>query len=390
MPEGPAIYLDYAATTPVAPEVAAAMLECLGADANFANPSSTHSPGRCAAAAVERARAQVAALIGARAGEIVWTSGATESDNLAILGAARYLRDRGRHLVTSRIEHKAVIDSFRALEREGWEVTWLEPEPSGVHPPEQVAAALREDTTLVSIMLVNNEIGVLQDVAAIGERCRERGVLLHVDAAQGVGKLPVDVTALNADLLSLTAHKLYGPKGIGALYVAARPGVQLSPLLHGGGQERGLRPGTLPVHQIAGLGAAAALAAEALETGEPARIAALRRRAWDGLAAAGGVTLNGDPERRVAGILNVSVEGVEGESLRYAMQPVALASGSACNSASAEPSYVLRALGRGDRLAESSLRLSFGRWTTEEEVDAAVARFQAAVAHLRALSPAAA
>ncbi len=384
-PAGEPIYLDYAATTPVDAAVAEAMAGCLGREGVFANAASLmHEPGRRAAAAVEEARQEVAALIGAEPREIIWTSGATEADNLAILGAARYFRDRGRHLVTSRIEHKAVLDAFGRLEREGFEVTWLEPDGEGRIPPESVAAALRDDTLLASVMWVNNETGVINDVAAIGEICRSRGVLFHVDAAQAVGKLPIRLSELAVDFLALTAHKLYGPKGVGALFVANRPGVQLEPLFAGGGQERGLRPGTLPVHQIVGLGTCAGIAAGQMAA-ESRRIGSLRDRLWAGLSAVPGVLLNGSPSGRIAGILNVSVEGVDGESLFAALSPLAVASGSACNTTSGEPSYVLRALGRDDRLAGASVRFSLGRYTTETEVDAAVGIFGEAVAHLRGL-----
>lgn len=380
------VYFDYAATTPVDDAVAAAMTRCLGRDGVYGNASSVmHAPGREAAAAVARAREQVAALLGAAPREIVFTSGATEADNLAILGAARYFRDRGRHVVTSRIEHKAVLDAVGRLEREGFAVTRLAPDAEGRVDPSCVAAALREDTLLVSTMWVNNETGVVNDVEAIGRLCRDRGVLFHVDAAQAVGKLPVDLSRLPIDFLALTAHKFYGPKGIGALYMADRPGVQVEPLLAGGGQERGIRPGTLPVHQIVGLGAAAALAAEVLGE-EPERLARLRERLEAGLLAVPGVLLNGGGARRIPGIVNVSVRGVEGESLFAALAPLAVASGSACNTTSGEASYVLRAVGRDDRLAGASVRFSLGRYTTTDEVERAVGIFTQAVAHLRRIA----
>ncbi len=380
------IYLDYAATTPVDDAVAAAMAGYLGREGVYANASSLmHEPGRRAAAAVDAARNALAELLGARPGELVFTSGATEADNLAILGAARYFADRGRHLVTTRIEHKAVLDAARRLEREGFEVTWLEPDDEGRIDPAAVAAALRDDTLLASVMWVNNETGVVNDVEAIGRACRERGVLFHVDAAQAVGKLPVDLASLPVDFLALTAHKFYGPKGIGALYIADRPGVQVQPILYGGGQERGLRPGTLPVHQIVGLGVAAARAQEELAA-ERGRLAALRQRLTGGLTAVADVLVNGAGAERIPGIVNVSVAGVDGESLFASLEPLAVASGSACNTTSGEPSYVLRALGRDDRLAGSSVRFSLGRYTTEDEIDRAVRIFGRAVGRLRRIA----
>ncbi len=380
------IYLDYAATTPVDDAVAAAMAGYLGRDGVYANASSLmHEPGRRAAAAVDAARNALAGLLGAQPAELVFTSGATEADNLAILGAARYFADRGRHLVTTGIEHKAVLDAARRLEREGFEVTWLEPDGEGRIDPAAVAAALRDDTLLTSVMWVNNETGVVNDVEAIGRACRERGVLFHVDAAQAVGKLPVDLASLPVDFLALTAHKFYGPKGIGALYVADRPGVQVQPLLYGGGQERGLRPGTLPVHQIVGLGAAAARAQEELAA-ERGRLSALRQRLTAGLTAVADVLVNGAGAERIPGIVNVSVAGVDGESLFASLEPLAVASGSACNTTSGESSYVLRALGRDDRLAGASVRFSLGRYTTEGEVDRTVRIFGRAVDHLRRIA----
>ena len=380
------IYLDYAATTPVDEAVAAAMARCLGRDGVYGNAASLmHEPGRRAAAAVDAARTELAALLGARPGELVFTSGATEADNLAVIGAARYFADRGRHLVTTRIEHKAVLDAARRLEREGWEVTWLEPDGEGRIDPASVAAALRDDTVLAAVMWVNNETGVVNDVEAIGRLCRARGVLFHVDAAQAVGKLPIDLARLPVDFLALTAHKFYGPKGVGALYIADRPGVQVQPLLYGGGQERGLRPGTLPVHQIVGLGAAAARAREELPR-EPARLAELRDRLTAGLTDVDGVLVNGGGAERIPGIVNVSVAGVDGESLFASLEPLAVASGSACNTTSGEPSYVLRALGRDDRLAGASVRFSLGRYTTADEVDRAVGIFTGAVGRLRRIA----
>jgi cysteine desulfurase len=382
------IYLDYAATTPVDPAVAAAVGRCLGDFDYLGNASSvTHVFGRHAAERVEQARAEVAALIGAAPGEIVFTSGATESNNLAILGAARANAYRGRHIVSSRIEHKAVLDPLKRLEKEGFAVTLLAPDRRGRIEPDAVVAALRPDTVLASIMLVNNEIGTIADIAAIGALCRARGVLLHSDAAQAAGKTPVDVHALPLDFAAITAHKLYGPKGIGALYVRPEARAHLQPILFGGGQERGLRPGTLPTHQVAGFGVACDLARRELP-GEYTRLAALRDRLWQGLAMLEGVYLNGEDAARVPGILNVSFAGVEGESLVAGLHELAVATGSACNSASAEPSYVLRALGRDTQLAQSSLRLSFGRFTAPEHIDAAAAAIRREVTRLRGLSPA--
>lgn len=384
----PVVYLDYAATTPVDPRVADAMIECLRADGAHGNPASMgHDFGRRARALVEKARQQVAASIGARPECIVWTSGATESDNLAIFGIARFHADRGRHLITARTEHKAVLDPFKQLEREGFEVTWLKPGADGIVHPEQVREALRPDTQLVSLMHVNNETGVIQDVAAIGAICREREIAFHVDAAQSAGKLPLNVETMNIDLLSLTAHKSYGPKGIGALYVRRKPPLGLRPLLYGGGQEMGLRSGTLPTHQIVGMGLAFELGERDREE-DVARIKQLRERLWQGLAAIGGVELNGHPEQRVCGVLNVCFHDVEGESLRFALRDLAVSSGSACASGSDEASYVLRALGRSDQLAQSSIRFSLGRFTTVDEVDRAIASVTREVTRLRALSPA--
>ena len=341
-----------------------------------------HEYGRGARALVEKARAQVAAAIGARPECIIWTSGATESDNLAVKGVARFRGDRGRHIVSSRTEHKAVVNSLKQLEREGFEVAWLTPATDGCVHPDQVEAALRPDTQLVSLMHVNNEIGVIQDVAAVGRLCRERGVTFHVDAAQSAGKLPIDVEAMNVDLLSLTAHKAYGPKGIGALYVRRQPPVGLRPLIHGGGQESGLRSGTLATHQIVGMGAAIELAEREREV-DAARIRRLRDRLWEGLRAIGGVALNGAAEQRVAGLLNVSFYGVEGESLQFALRELAVSTGSACSSGAEEASYVLRALGRDDQLAQSSLRFSLGRFTTDRDVDVAVRTVAREVPRLR-------
>jgi cysteine desulfurase len=381
------IYLDYAATTPVDPRVAELMIECLRPGGPHGNPSSSgHDYGRRARALVEKARAQVAAAIGARPECIVWTSGATESDNLAVIGAARFNADRGRHIVSTRTEHKAVIDPLKHLEHEGFEVTWLRPDSHGIVHPDQVSAALRPDTQLVSLMHVNNETGVIQDVAAVGAICRERGVIFHVDAAQSAGKLPIDVESMNIDLLSLTAHKTYGPKGVGALYVRKRPPVGLQPLIHGGGQESGLRSGTLPTHQIVGMGAAFELANRDREQ-DVERIRGLRDRLWQGIASVGDVELNGHPEQRVANVLNVSFHGIEGESLQFALRELAVSAGAACSSASEAASYVLRALGRSDQLAQSSLRFSLGRFTTAEEIETAIEAVRREVTRLRSLSP---
>ena len=391
------VYLDNAATTPVDPRVAARMARVLSSDAEFGNAaSSSHSYGDAAATLIEAARAQVAAAVGAHPHEVVWTSGATEANNLAIFGVARYYRDHGRHLVTSRTEHKAVLDPCAELERRGWKVTYLVPARGGVVDSERLAAALRPDTVLVSLMQVNNEIGVLQDVAAMAEVCSKHGnTWLHVDAAQAVGKCTVDFAAAGVDLMSLSAHKAYGPKGAGALLVSkrgarahagTRAGVHLAALQFGGGQEQGLRSGTLATHQIVGMGLAFELAAEMLPA-EGRRIADLRDRLWRGLAPIGGVLRNGDPQRVVPNLLNVSFEGVEGESLLAAIRErIAVSTGSACTSATQEPSYVLRALGRSERLSESSLRFGLGRFTKEHEVDAAIAVLREAVPRLRRIS----
>lgn len=381
------VYLDYAATTPVDPRVAEVMAGCLTLGGDFGNASSIHEFGRAAAARIERARSQVAGLIGADADEIVFTSGATESNNLVVLGVARANADRGRHLVTARTEHKAVLDPCKRLEKEGFSVTYVPAEPSGLITPAAVAAALRPDTQLVSLMCVNNEIGVVQDIAAISALCRERGVALHSDCAQAAGKVPLDVRTLPADFLSFTAHKLYGPKGVGALYVRRSARGLLQPVTFGGGQEHGWRPGTLATHQIVGFGAACEIASGELPAERP-RLTALRERLWSRLSGLGGVHLNGAGAPRVPGILNVSFEGVEGESLVGALKELAVSTGAACNSASAEASYVLRALGRDALLAGSSLRLSLGRFTRDEEVELAAAAVTREVTRLRALSPA--
>jgi cysteine desulfurase len=381
------IYLDYAASTPVDPRVADAMIECLRPSGAQGNPSSAgHEYGRRARGLVEKARQQVAAAIGARPECIVWTSGATESDNLAIFGIARFNADRGRHLVSAKTEHKAVLDPLKQLEREGFEVTWLKPDCDGIVQPEQVRAALRPDTQLVSLMHVNNEIGVVQDVAAVGAICREHGVAFHVDAAQSAGKVPLNVEAMNVDLLSLTAHKIYGPKGIGALYVRRKPPLGLKPLIYGGGQEHGLRSGTLATHQIVGMGLAFEIAERDREQ-DVERIGVLRDRLWAGISEVGDVVLNGHPQQRIAGLLNISFRGIEGESLQFALRELAVSAGAACSSASEEASYVLRALGHSDQLAQSSLRFSLGRFTTAEQVEIAIAAVKREVTRLRSFSP---
>ena len=380
------VYLDYAATTPVDPRVVEVMTPLFGAEGDFGNPSSGHIAGRRSMAHVERATGQLAALLGCRECELIWTSGATESDNMAIAGAARYRADRGRHLITMPTEHKAVSDVFRVLEKRGFDVSWLAPADTGVLDPEALAAAIRPDTQLVSIMHVNNETGVIQDIEALGAICRERDVLFHVDAAQSVGKLPLDLGALPVDLLSTTAHKVYGPKGVGALFVADRPGCHVEPLVFGGGQQGGRRPGTLAVPLIAGFGAAAEIASAEMDANR-AHLAALRERLWGGIRDIEGILPNGDERASFPGILNVSVEDVEGESLLLALEPLCVATGSACNSKSQEPSSVLRALGRSDALAQSAIRFSFGRPTTAAEVDFAALRYREAVARLREIAP---
>ncbi|HWG68250.1 MAG TPA: aminotransferase class V-fold PLP-dependent enzyme [Steroidobacteraceae bacterium] len=384
------VYLDYAATTPVDPRVAAAMAQCLTLEGEFGNPaSSSHAYGTAALDLVETARAQIGACVGASPAEVVFTSGATEANNLAIFGLTRYCVESGRHIVTARTEHKAVLDPCRELERRGWQVTYLEPDGGGIIHAEQVGAALQADTVLVSIMHVNNEIGVIQDIAAIAAACaRHGGARLHVDAAQSVGKCAVDFAALGVDLMSLSAHKVYGPKGVGALLVAqgrGRPAVQLSARQFGGGQERGLRAGTVPTHQVVGMGRAFELAAA--PEPEAQRIGTLRERLWRGLASIGGVLRNGDAVRSVPHLLNVSFEGVEGESLLASLRgQIAVSTGSACTSALREPSYVLRALGRDDILSESSLRFGLGRFTTAADIDTAVSTVAQAVWRLRRVS----
>ncbi|BBI98988.1 cysteine desulfurase IscS [Ferrigenium kumadai] len=379
------IYMDYSATTPVDPRVAEKMIPYL--TEKFGNPASrSHAFGWEADEAVEQARAQVAALVNADPKEIVWTSGATESNNLAIKGAAHFYQGKGKHVVTMRIEHKAVLDTVRELEREGFEATYLDPEPSGLLDLEKFKASLRPDTILVSVMLVNNEIGVIQDIAAIGEICREKGILFHVDAAQATGKVEIDLQKLKVDLMSFSAHKTYGPKGIGALYVRRKPRVRLEAQMHGGGHERGMRSGTLPTHQIVGMGEAFRIAREEM-TQENERVRMLRDRLLNGLKSMEEVHINGDMEHRVPHNLNLSFNFVEGESLIMAIKDVAVSSGSACTSASLEPSYVLRALGRSDELAHSSIRFSVGRFTTVEEVDYVIALLNDKIGKLRELSP---
>jgi len=381
------IYLDYLSTTPVDPRVVEAMTQCLSMDGVFGNPASrSHQYGWKAEEAIENARCQVAELINADPREIVWTSGATESDNLAIKGAAHFYQRKGKHIITSKIEHKAVLDTCRQLEREGFEVTYLEPNTDGLTTPEMIADAIREDTSVVSVMHANNEIGVVNDIAGIGEVCRERGVIYHVDAAQSTGKLPLDMETLKVDLLSISAHKMYGPKGIGALYVRRKPRVRIEAQMHGGGHERGMRSGTLATHQIVGLGEAARIANEEMQA-EGERLRALRQRFWDAINDIPEVHINGSRDHRLPGALNVSFAFVEGESLLMSLKDLAISSGSACTSASLEPSYVLRALGLNDELAHSSLRFSFGRFTTEENVDRAATSVRHAVDKLRELSP---
>ena len=379
------IHMDYSATTPVDPRVAEVMIPYL--TEKFGNPASrSHAYGWTAEEAVERARGQVASLVNADPREIVWTSGATESNNLALKGAANFYQGKGKHIVTMKTEHKAVLDTVRELERQGFSATYLDPEANGLLDLEKFKAALRPDTIIASVMLVNNEIGVIQDIAAIGEICRERGVLFHVDAAQATGKVVIDLQKLKVDLMSFSAHKTYGPKGMGALYVRRKPRVRLEAQMHGGGHERGMRSGTLATHQIVGMGEAFRIAQAEMAT-ENERIRMLRDRLWRGLSSMEEVHLNGDMEQRVPHNLNVSFNYVEGESLIMAIKDMAVSSGSACTSASLEPSYVLRALGRSDELAHSSIRFTVGRFTTEEEVDYAVALLKSKIDKLRDLSP---
>ena len=379
------VYLDYSATTPVDPEVVEKMVPWLYEE--FGNPASrSHSFGWTAEEAVEMDRNQVADLVNADPREIVWTSGATESDNLAIKGAAQFYKERGKHLITVKTEHKAVLDTMRELERQGFEVTYLNVQDNGLIDMDVLKAAIRPDTTLISVMYVNNEIGVIQDIPAIGELCREKGIIFHVDAAQATGKVDIDLATLKVDLMSFSAHKTYGPKGIGALYIRRKPRVRIEAQMHGGGHERGFRSGTLATHQIVGMGEAFRLAKEKGHA-ENERIRALRDRLWNGLSTIEEVYLNGDMEKRVPHNLNVSFNYVEGESLIMAIKELAVSSGSACTSASLEPSYVLRALGRNDELAHSSIRFTIGRFTTEAEIDYTVELIKSRVDKLRDMSP---
>lgn len=381
------IYLDYSATCPVDPRVAEKMVQYMTMDGTFGNPASrSHRYGWQAEEAVDTAREQIAALLNADPREIVFTSGATESDNLAIKGVAHFYNKQGKHIITSKTEHKAVLDTMRQLEREGFEVTYLDPESNGLIDLAKLEAAMRDDTILVSIMHVNNEIGVVQDIAAIGELCRSRKVVFHVDAAQSAGKVAMDVQEMKVDLISLSAHKAYGPKGIGALYVRRKPRIRLEAQMHGGGHERGFRSGTLPTHQIVGMGEAFRIAKEELQQ-DYGHALKLRNRLLDGIKDMEAVTINGDLDQRVPHNLNVSFAFVEGESLLMALKDLAVSSGSACTSASLEPSYVLRALGLNDELAHSSIRFSFGRFTTEAEIDYAIELIRVAVDKLRAMSP---
>lgn len=381
------IYLDYSATTPVDPRVAEKMIQCLTLEGNFGNPASrSHVYGWRSEEAVEEARRHVADLLNADPREIVWTSGATESDNLALKGVAHFYANKGKHIITSKIEHKAILDTARQLEREGFEVTYLEPTSDGEITAQMVKDALREDTILVSVMHVNNEVGTINDIAAIGEVTRANGVIFHVDAAQSAGKVEIDTQSLKVDLISISAHKMYGPKGIGVLYVRRKPRIRLEAQMHGGGHERGMRSGTLATHQIVGMGEAARIA-KAEMAKDNAHLKALSDRFYAKVKGMDEVYLNGSPVHRVPNILNLSFNYVEGESLMMSLKDMAVSSGSACTSASLEPSYVLRALGRNDELAHSSIRFSFGRFSTEEEVDYAASQIESAVNKLRELSP---
>ena len=381
------IYLDYAATTPVDPRVAKKMLEHLTLDGNFGNPASrSHKYGWKAEESVEEARSHVANLVGCDPREIVWTSGATEADNLAIKGVANFYKSKGKHIITSKIEHKAVLDSCRELEREGFEVTYLDPNEGGLTSPESVMEAIREDTILVSIMHLNNELGTINDIEAIGKITREKGVFFHVDAAQSTGKVKINLSEIPVDLMSFSAHKTYGPKGVGALFIRRKPRVRIQAQIHGGGHERGMRSGTLPTHQIVGMGEAFRIAKEEMIL-DKKRIQVLHDRFYNAVSKIEEIYFNGDLQNKVCNIINVSFAYVEGESLIMAMKDVAISSGSACTSASLEPSYVLRALGRKDELASSSIRFSFGRFTTEEEVDHTLSLINHSVERLRELSP---
>ncbi|HAZ7571855.1 IscS subfamily cysteine desulfurase [Legionella sp. PATHC032] len=381
------IYFDYMATTPVDPRVVEKMIKYLGPEGDFGNPASaTHEYGRVASMAVEQARSQIAETINASPQEIVFTSGATEADNLAILGAARFYKNKGMHLITMSTEHKAVLDSFHQLEKEGFQVTYLNPESDGLLDLEKLESALRPDTVLVSIMHVNNEIGVIQDIASIGELLRNRGIIFHVDAAQSAGKLPIDLSQLSVDLMSFSAHKNYGPKGVGALYVRHKPRIRLQALSYGGGHEGGLRSGTLPTHQIVGMGEAFAIA-EAERIPEQARILNLRKQLWDGIRHLPAIKLNGNEHRRIAGNLNVSFVGLNGDSLLFALSELAISTTSACSSASIQPSYVLRAIGLTDTEAQSTMRLSIGRFTSEVQIKKAIDIICTQVSRLHELSP---
>ena len=381
------IYLDYASTTPIDKRVADKMFEYMTTDGMYGNPASrSHSFGWDADDAVGKSRKHIADLINADPREIVWTSGATESDNLAIKGAAHFYKKKGKHIITLKTEHKAVLDACRQLEREGFEVTYMEPMSSGLLDLDKLESEIREDTVLISIMHVNNEIGVIQDIETIGELCRSKNIIFHVDAAQSAGKIEIDLQKTKVDLMSFSAHKIYGPKGIGALYVRRKPRVRLEAQIHGGGHERGLRSGTLPTHQIVGMGEAFRIAKEEMNQ-DFENISKLRNRLWNGVKDMEEVYLNGDFENRYPGIMNISFNYVEGESLIMATKDIAVSSGSACTSASLEPSFVLRAIGRSDELAHSSLRMSIGRFTTEEEIDATINTVKIAVEKLRALSP---
>ena len=381
------IYFDYASTTPADPRVVKKMQECLSLDGNFGNPASrSHSFGWKAEEATEEARSNVASLVNCDPREIVWTSGATESDNLAIKGSARFNKSKGNHIITSKVEHKAVLDSCRQLEREGFEISYLDPNSNGIITPEMVLNSITDKTILVSLMHINNEIGVINDIESIGKITREKGIIFHVDAAQSTGKLPIDLSKLEIDLMSFSAHKTYGPKGIGAMYARRKPRVRLEAQIHGGGHERGMRSGTLATHQIVGMGEAFRIAKEDMFE-DNIRIKSLRDKFWKGLKDMEEVYLNGDPEHRAAGFLNVSFNYVEGESLIMALKDIAVSSGSACTSASLEPSYVLRAIGLKDELAHSSIRFAIGRFTTEEEIEYTIGLVRNAVEKLRELSP---
>jgi cysteine desulfurase len=381
------IYFDYASTTPADPRVVKKMQECLSLDGNFGNPASrSHSFGWKAEEATEEARSNVASLVNCDPREIVWTSGATESDNLAIKGSARFNKSKGNHIITSKVEHKAVLDSCRQLEREGFEISYLDPNSNGIITPEMVVNSITDKTILVSLMHINNEIGVINDIESIGKITREKGIIFHVDAAQSTGKLPIDLSKLEIDLMSFSAHKTYGPKGIGAMYARRKPRVRLEAQIHGGGHERGMRSGTLATHQIVGMGEAFRIAKEDMFE-DNIRIKSLRDKFWEGLKDMEEVYLNGDPEHRAAGFLNVSFNYVEGESLIMALKDIAVSSGSACTSASLEPSYVLRAIGLKDELAHSSIRFAIGRFTTEEEIEYTIGLVRNAVEKLRELSP---